>query len=85
VWSNERVRTFKEDLQSSACLLYVHCSYYKTRNKKGGVIDFLAKNMKSVLLKLRKNRQSQRSVLERAQKSCSIQENWAFIEETNLV
>jgi hypothetical protein len=32
-----------------------------------------------------KNRQSQRSVLERAQKICSIQEAWVFTEETNLI
>jgi hypothetical protein len=66
VWSNERVLTFIENLQSSACLWDVHCADYKNRNKKGDAMDFLAKkNMKSALLKLRKNRQSQRSVSDR--------------------
>jgi len=32
-----------------------------------------------------KNRQSQKSVLEWAQKSCNIQESWVFTEETNLI
>jgi hypothetical protein len=43
MWLNERVITFIEDLQSSACLWDVHCAKYKNRNKKGDAIDFLAK------------------------------------------
>jgi hypothetical protein len=43
MWSNERVLTSIEDLQSSACLWDVHCTDYKNRNKKGDVIDFLEK------------------------------------------
>jgi ASC-1-like (ASCH) protein len=66
MWSNERVVTFIEDLESNARLWDVHCADYKNRNKKGDTIIFLQKNMKSALSKLRKNRQCQRSVPERA-------------------
>ena len=41
--SNERARTFIEDLQCSACLWNVHYADYKNRNRKGDAIDFLAK------------------------------------------
>ena len=41
--SNERVLTFVEDLQSSACLWNVHCGDYKNRNKIGNATDILAK------------------------------------------
>jgi hypothetical protein len=34
MWSNERVVTFAEDLQSSACLWDVYCTDYKNRNKE---------------------------------------------------
>jgi hypothetical protein len=43
MWLNERVVTFIEHLQSSACLWDVHCANYKNHNKKSDVIDFLAK------------------------------------------
>lgn len=55
-----------EDLRSIACLWEVHFAAHKNHNK----------SMKPVLLNLRKLRQPQRSVLERAQKSNSIQEGW---------
>jgi hypothetical protein len=44
VWSNERVLSFTEDLQSiDACFWSVHCADHKNRNKKGDAIDFVAK------------------------------------------
>jgi hypothetical protein len=64
MWLKERVLTFIENLQFSACIWAVHCAGYKNRNKKGDVIDFLAKNTTSAISKLRKDRQSQRSVPE---------------------
>jgi hypothetical protein len=43
MWSNERVLTVIEDLQSNdACLWNVHCADYKNRNNKGNAIDFIA-------------------------------------------
>jgi hypothetical protein len=54
IWSKERIITFIEDLQSNVCLWDGHSAHYKTRNRKGEAIDFLAKNVKSALLKLRK-------------------------------
>jgi hypothetical protein len=43
MWLKERFLAFIEDLQSSACILDVHCADYKNHNKKGDAIDFLAK------------------------------------------
>jgi hypothetical protein len=42
-WSKERVVTFIEDLQFSACLWGVHCADCKNRNKKGDASIFLQK------------------------------------------
>jgi hypothetical protein len=55
VWSNERVLPFTEDLQSTAGVWDVPCADYKNRVKKVDAIDFLAKNVKSAVSKLRKN------------------------------
>jgi hypothetical protein len=64
MWWDERFLTFIEDLQSNACLWDVHCAYYKNSDKKVVRLIFLQKNIKLPLLKLRKNRQSHRSVSE---------------------
>jgi hypothetical protein len=66
MWLHESVLAFTEDLQSSACVWDVHCADYKNRYKKGDATEFLGKNTKSAISKLRKNRQSQRSVPEGA-------------------
>jgi hypothetical protein len=55
--SNERFLTFVEDLQSHASLWGVHCAEYKNcrkKKKRGDVINLIAKNMNSLLLKLKK-------------------------------
>jgi hypothetical protein len=64
MWLDESVLTFIEDLESSACLWDVQCADYKNRNKKGDAIDFLVKKYEIAISKLRKKRQSQRSVPE---------------------
>jgi hypothetical protein len=43
MWSNDRVLTVIEDLQSSARLWNENFADYKNRNKKGDAIDFIAK------------------------------------------
>jgi hypothetical protein len=47
MWSNERVLTFIEDLQPSACLWDAHCADNKNSNKKGDAIDFLTKKIRN--------------------------------------
>jgi hypothetical protein len=63
----------------------VHCADYKNRNKEGDATHFLIRKHEISTTEVEKNWQYQRSVSERKQKSCSIQEDWVFTEETKLV
>jgi hypothetical protein len=57
MWSNEGVLTLIEDLQRGASLWDVHMQITKIIIQKGVETDVLAnKNVKSLLLHLRKNR-----------------------------
>jgi hypothetical protein len=55
MWSNERVLTVVEDLQSHACLWDVHCAEYKNRNKNGDAISLIAKKLKLIITEVEKN------------------------------
>jgi hypothetical protein len=67
MWLHERVLAFIQDLRSSASIRMCIVPTIKTVIKKGDATDFIGKkNTKSAISKLRKNRQSQRSVPEGA-------------------